>query len=506
MKIKFLLLSFLVSANYANAQGVWDKSSTSWVYNLGAETGTGKINGAGHSGVTATTSAAPSTVGFLPIPPSGKVKLSNRITPTPVGDGEWNLVNYGGSPALKFISSRSGRVSKFSLYEVGNASQVASFFYTITFEQNSLMTEMDWQFAIGKTDGTSNQLNNENSGIPASPSTQAFPDFFSTVRWQIPSSSPVNSNPTFKYCYKGAAGDGETVGTTYERALDGVTFAQGTSYNMEFYCNNSSEVQTYVRSTVTHTLPSNTMHIWANGTQLTASIGGNATANIPGYNLARDTKLDACVFVGQRTSITGAIKHAVSYIQDIQINHVQTPLPVSLKSFNGTNKGTSVLLKWSTLSEQNNAGFDVLRKSGHSDFEVVGNVTGAGNSNDVSNYSFTDYNPLPGTNYYQLKQIDYDGKFSLSDVVALNSSSGNQELKIYVNEGGKLIASVFSKKALNTSAIVLTDLSGKVIFSKDMPLQEGENTISLNVDGLVKGIYAASLVTSENKVSTKFVQ
>ncbi|WP_017258859.1 T9SS type A sorting domain-containing protein [Pedobacter arcticus] len=504
MKTKLLLLLFITGTSFANAQGVWEKASTSWVYNLGAGTGNGTIDGSGYIGTVATTSAPPATVGFMPIPPSGKVKLSNKTT-VDIGEGEWYLKNYLSKPALKFISSRSGRVAKFSMYEIANATQVASFFYKITFEENSSMTEMDWQYAIGRTNGASNQLNNENSGIPANPSTQSFPDFFATVRWQIPVASPANSNPEFRYCYKGSGGNGETAGTTYERVLNGITFSQGVSYDMEFYCNNSSEVQKYVRNTVTYTLPSNSMHIWANGTQLTASISGSSTANIPGYNLERDNKLDACVFVGQRTSISGSTKHSTSYIQNIEINHVQTPLPVSLRSFNGTSKGSSILLKWSTASEQNNAGFDVLKKTETSDFKVIGNVAGAGNSTEINTYSFTDFNPSSGPNYYQLKQIDNNGEFSLSNIVALSSSLENQELKIYLNSEGKLMASVFSKKLISSSTIIITDISGKILLNLNTPLQEGYNTLSLNVNNLVKGIYTASLVTSENKLSTKFI-
>lgn len=75
-----------------------------------------------------------------------------------------------------------------------------------------------------------------------------------------------------------------------------------------------------------------------------------------------------------------------------------------------------------------NSGFEVERElvdntndnssSGNGQWEKIGFVKGAGNSNSPKNYSFVDKGPEGGTNFqYRLKQIDTDGKFTYSDVV-----------------------------------------------------------------------------------------
>jgi len=94
------------------------------------------------------------------------------------------------------------------------------------------------------------------------------------------------------------------------------------------------------------------------------------------------------------------------------------PLPVELTSFSAVINDNSVTLNWKTETEVNNYGFEIQRSTQIDKWEVLGFVEGHGNSNSPKQYSFTDKNPVGGSNYsYRLKQIDTDGKFEYSDVV-----------------------------------------------------------------------------------------
>ncbi len=97
-------------------------------------------------------------------------------------------------------------------------------------------------------------------------------------------------------------------------------------------------------------------------------------------------------------------------------------LPVELTSFDGLVDGQSVVLNWETASELNNAGFDVeFSLAADGDFNKVGFVAGAGTADDTQRYSFShDAAAFAGqTVYYRLKQLDFDGAFAYSDVVAI---------------------------------------------------------------------------------------
>ncbi len=94
--------------------------------------------------------------------------------------------------------------------------------------------------------------------------------------------------------------------------------------------------------------------------------------------------------------------------------------PVELLAFTGSVTNSDVQLLWSTSSELNNRGFEIERSINNAEnFVTVGFVEGKGSSAEINYYSYTDNLQLSGANqiYYRLKQIDFDGTFSYSDVV-----------------------------------------------------------------------------------------
>ena len=97
-------------------------------------------------------------------------------------------------------------------------------------------------------------------------------------------------------------------------------------------------------------------------------------------------------------------------------------LPIELLSFDGKLIETAVVqLKWQTLLEVENQGFDVERQTKASEvWQMLGNVPGAGNSHEISTYYFVDEFPVVGNNRYRLKQIDFDGTSSYSSVVSID--------------------------------------------------------------------------------------
>src|SRR5690606_20929585 len=97
----------------------------------------------------------------------------------------------------------------------------------------------------------------------------------------------------------------------------------------------------------------------------------------------------------------------------------ENTLPVSLTSFTAEKQNSVVKLNWTTASEQKNSHFDVLRSSDGKAFHSIAEVAGAGDLNEVRHYSYRDNNPFPGVNYYKLRQVDFDGTATESDIKAV---------------------------------------------------------------------------------------
>lgn len=108
-------------------------------------------------------------------------------------------------------------------------------------------------------------------------------------------------------------------------------------------------------------------------------------------------------------------------------------LPVELTHFQAQPKNNEVILSWTTASELNNDFFGVEHSRDGRTFSAVGKVRGAGTSAEVRVYQFTHRTPQAGTHYYRLKQVDYDGTFDYSEMVAVKIDRRSTAVQIYPN-------------------------------------------------------------------------
>jgi hypothetical protein len=96
---------------------------------------------------------------------------------------------------------------------------------------------------------------------------------------------------------------------------------------------------------------------------------------------------------------------------------VTSSLPITLKSFNANLQNDKVNLSFTTATEINNDYFSIERSADGAEYAEIGQVKGAGTSYEPQDYTYTDARPLQGKNYYRLRQVDFDGRFSYSPVV-----------------------------------------------------------------------------------------
>ncbi|HEU0065205.1 MAG TPA: hypothetical protein VFQ58_09245, partial [Flavisolibacter sp.] len=95
-------------------------------------------------------------------------------------------------------------------------------------------------------------------------------------------------------------------------------------------------------------------------------------------------------------------------------------LPVKFISFSLSRNNNDVLLQWSTGEESNSDRFDIERSTDGANWNTVGYVNAAGNSNNVINYSYTDRNNTNRISYYRIKQVDQNGSFVYTSVKSVN--------------------------------------------------------------------------------------
>jgi hypothetical protein len=166
-------------------------------------------------------------------------------------------------------------------------------------------------------------------------------------------------------------------------------------------------------------------------------------------------------------------------------------LPISLIDFHVKPVSAGVEITWVTASETNNHYFTIERSADAVNYTAIGKIDGAGNSTIIQNYSLLDADPLIGISYYRLRQTDYNGTSEVFDPQAVNYNSLNSRtsISVYPNPASDLIkVSYFSEKAGN-SIVEIIDIAGRVVYSKTINSEEGENTKGFDISNNEAGKY-----------------
>lgn len=181
-------------------------------------------------------------------------------------------------------------------------------------------------------------------------------------------------------------------------------------------------------------------------------------------------------------------------------------LPITLKSFDARLIESVVELKWSTYSEMNNNYFTIERSVSGLDFDSIGFVLGAGTSHKVLNYDYTDFDPLHNVSYYRLRQTDYDGRYSYSDVVRIVNGGLQSMLNVYPNpvkSGESLFIKVGGEHG-KTTQLVISGIAGKIFFKGVVDLSSEKTLNDLNVD-LECGVYFVHVVSGNSTETRKVI-
>lgn len=168
-----------------------------------------------------------------------------------------------------------------------------------------------------------------------------------------------------------------------------------------------------------------------------------------------------------------------------------TALPVNLLDFTGHLKKNEVILDWKTSSESNSKGFEIERSYDGNSFSKIGFVPAAGNSNTIRTYIFTDKEIAQATNYYRLKQVDLDKKFTYSKVIVIrNPISSQNPFNLLSNPVHNNIDIQFGEIGEGKVQIRLTDITGKLMMTwNGEKIASRRVRINISDKNLSKGVY-----------------
>lgn len=162
------------------------------------------------------------------------------------------------------------------------------------------------------------------------------------------------------------------------------------------------------------------------------TLSGNESGLIAYYQMSNgsETTLNDNSTTGNNGTLYGGVTWVTS----------DSPLPVELVSFSGSASEKDIQLRWVTVSEVNNYGFEIQRMqtdrgfaAGTGEWDIAGFVPGHGNSNSEKRYLFSEKVPGNGIYTYRLKQIDTDGSFSYSASIQIRTGMLPEKFQVQQN-------------------------------------------------------------------------
>jgi hypothetical protein len=178
-------------------------------------------------------------------------------------------------------------------------------------------------------------------------------------------------------------------------------------------------------------------------------------------------------------------------------------LPVEWSNFDVISQLQHVKILWTTASETNNSLFIVERSTDMESWENVSYLDGAGNSDTPINYSVNDNDPLNGTSYYRVRQMDYSGMSNSTEIKAVErlQNDNDFELSLYPNPSSDYVT-IDSPENIEGEAILMS-LYGQVI---DIKKFGQENRVVFSLRDLPRGTYFLQIISSLGRQSMEVVK
>lgn len=185
----------------------------------------------------------------------------------------------------------------------------------------------------------------------------------------------------------------------------------------------------------------------------------------------------------------------------VQVNCL-TILPVTWLSVNGQMQNGNAIIKWATATESNTDKFEIEHSTDGINYIKAGTKTAAGNSSTTKQYEFVHPSPASGKNFYRIKQIDLDGRFTYSSIIVLHNSNARtsliiapnpvqNEATLYCNEPGSKIIQLYS-------------MNGALLYTQKI---NGENNrLVINMTSMSRGPYFLRLTTVNGMETYKIIK
>jgi len=172
-----------------------------------------------------------------------------------------------------------------------------------------------------------------------------------------------------------------------------------------------------------------------------------------------------------------------------------TTLPVEFLAFRGEVLSEVNRLYWTTANEINNEGFFVEKSKNGLQFESIGFVKSE--EEPEAEYMFDDENPWNGSNYYKLRQVDYDGNFKYSHIIHLVRHT-DFDFRVVENPFRQTLYIVIESNTDIDANISIFAINGQSVYKEDHDVKSGSTELQFDMDDINSGNYIIRLLNKGN--------
>lgn len=195
-------------------------------------------------------------------------------------------------------------------------------------------------------------------------------------------------------------------------------------------------------------------------------------------------------------------------VAEIIILHA-VALPVKLTSFTAVNNNNIIKLQWQTQYEQDSKYYLIQRSTDGVNFTDIDKITAAGNSNIPLTYNYTDVLPAMmqtvSTVFYRLQSVGIDGRGANSQIVAVDLKKKGIQLLVFPNPV-KEVLQVQTNGLTGQATLSITDANGRHVYVRDILLEQGNNSIPVNISQFSNGIYYVRLFNGKDNFVKEVVK
>ena len=194
------------------------------------------------------------------------------------------------------------------------------------------------------------------------------------------------------------------------------------------------------------------------------------------------------------------------------VEDTEVELPVELITFDAKRRDVAhVDLNWATASETNNRGFELERMLDHETaFTKIGWVDGNGTTANTSHYDWMDVNGHQSVSYYRLKQVDFDGTVTYSNIKAVAGIKGTlgADISVYPNPVSDQLSIRFEglPTDVKTARFQIINISGQILYDVEQSINPQQIYTIDYVKELVPAMYTLSIETNQgDQIVQKFI-